>query len=64
MGTVVAFPGERRPAVLRQARPAAPGTVVILPVIRIERALEDPSDQGGDGASDGKKGKRRPQEQR
>jgi hypothetical protein len=52
MGTIIEFPASRR-----QGRPAESvsleqgGTVVILPVIRIERQIEDTS--GGRGPQEG-----------
>ena len=47
MGTVIGFPVTRRPDRSDQARPPAEGlaTIVILPVVRIERMTEDPSDR-------------------
>lgn len=43
MGVVLRFPSERRPAVARDIARAAEtgGSIVILPVVRIERMLDD-----------------------
>ena len=61
MGTVIEFPSERRPT--RAAGPVPPdgGSIVILPVVRVERTGDDPSDglAPQTGASSGG-GRRRP----
>jgi hypothetical protein len=63
MGTVIRFPQERRMSwVGTGARPLeAPGSVVILPVIRVERHDDDPA--GGiapEAGSPRSSGRRRP----
>jgi hypothetical protein len=59
MGMVVEFPAEatqRRPAATDLSRQEGMGTVLILPVIRIERNEGDGSDQG---SPSGRRRKRR-----
>ena len=62
MGTVIDFPVEQRllarPVV---TDPADAGTVIILPVVRVERAPQLPSDgiEPGSGATSGRKRRRR-----
>ena len=62
MGTVITFPTERRAAwngagaIVRQA----PASVVILPVVRIERHGDEPTDERAPGAGrSGSSGRRR-----
>jgi hypothetical protein len=61
MGSVIIFPEARR--VLRIATstvtPAETGSVVILPVVRIERHANEPSDGLSDDSSGSGGGKRR-----
>ncbi len=60
MGTILAFPADaasRRPGSTidggpREANPRNMGTILILPVVRIERAPEESS--GGRGPEEGK----------
>jgi hypothetical protein len=64
MGMVVEFPADatqRRPAATDMSRSEAMGTVVILPVIRIERHEGDLFGGGGSeqGAPSGRRRKRR-----
>jgi hypothetical protein len=63
MGTIVRFPEGQRPAsggryVDTNSEPAS---VIILPVVRIERHPEEPSDglAGGAGATAGRRRRRR-----
>ena len=63
MGTIVRFPEGQRPAsggryVDAQSEPA---DVIILPVVRIERAPDKPSDdfEGGAGTASGRRRRRR-----
>lgn len=63
MGTIIEFPAiaaSRRPGSTLAARGAGEGTVVILPVIRIERHPET-VDGGGpeEGATPGRRRRRR-----
>jgi hypothetical protein len=64
MGIVIDFPQERR--VARGAPPAAEAarsaTIIILPVIRIERAGDEPHGgvPAGDNAASGRRRRRRP----
>jgi hypothetical protein len=63
MGTVIRFPGERRSAQVRagviEHRDAA--TIMILPVVRIERMGEAPSDDiAPDSNSPSRRKRRRP----
>jgi hypothetical protein len=45
MGTVIRFPDEKRLSCNGEARPqGAPASIVILPVIRVERQVEGPAD--------------------
>lgn len=55
MGTIITFPESRRYS--ECAMRAEPATIIILPVIRIERFSDDPAD-GFDGPS--KPGRKRP----
>jgi len=52
MATIITFPESRR-----YSECAAPATIIVLPVIRIERFSDDPTD-GFDGPS--KPGRKRP----
>ncbi len=60
MGNVIDFPVElrllARPVI---ADPAGAGTVIILPVVRVERAPQLPSDGIKPGAASGRKRRRR-----
>jgi len=59
MGTVITFPAERRPVVTSLVGSHHDGgSVIILPVIRIERGSEAPSDNIEPGTSS-PRGKRR-----
>ncbi|WP_084305950.1 hypothetical protein [Bradyrhizobium sp. ARR65] len=52
MGTIIEFPASRRPGSPAEFAPReTAGTVVILPVIRIERQTEETS--GGSGPQQG-----------
>ena len=69
MGTIIEFPADaasRRPAPGNQASgidggPREPGTVLILPVVRIERDGDEASDGSGpeEGAASGGRRRRR-----
>ena len=64
MGMIVEFPAEatqRRPAATEMARPEGMGTVLILPVIRIERHDGNMSGGGSpdQGSPSGRRRKRR-----
>jgi hypothetical protein len=59
MGHVIDFPVEQR-LLARPVTTADTGTVIILPVVRVERAPELPSDvEPGSGATPGRKRRRR-----
>jgi len=62
MGTVIAFPEVWRdaPATARNDGQAQPATVVILPVIRIERHDENPPSNAEPGPSSRGKSRRSP----
>jgi hypothetical protein len=66
MGTVIRFPGERRSALGRagviEHRDAA--TIMILPVVRIERTTEAPTDGLAPDSSSASRRKRRPRNSR
>lgn len=49
MGTIITFPESRRYGECAMVR-AEPATIIVLPVIRIERFSDEPSD-GFDGPS-------------
>jgi hypothetical protein len=61
MGTVISYPAARPAA--RGSRSIAPqaesATVIILPVIRIERYIEEPTDGAEPAASNGSGRRRR-----
>lgn len=63
MGTIVRFPQGQRPASGGRYVDAhsEPADVIILPVVRIERQPENPSDgfEGGASASPGRRRRRR-----
>ncbi len=60
MGIVVAFPEARADAREAADRAAGSATVIILPVVRVERYDEDPSgDVEPSSASSGRKRRRR-----
>ena len=60
MGTIIDFPADavsrRLGSWLDEARPETMGTVLILPVVRIERHAEE---TGGRGPEEGTTGRRR-----
>ena len=60
MGIIVQFPGGQRPASGGRYIDAnsEPASVIILPVVRIERSPDQPSD-GLDGSSNAAPGRRR-----
>jgi len=61
MGMVISFPASQRQSVrMESVEPRLPGQVVILPVIRVERAVDQPV-AGCDGAprAPGRKRRRR-----
>jgi hypothetical protein len=63
MGTIVRFPEGQRPASGGKYVDAftEPADVIILPVVRIERKPDNPSDdfEGGTGTSPGRRRRRR-----
>ena len=61
MGTVIEFPAELRAAAAPRISDQDAGMVIILPVIRVERAPADPSGDidSGAGAASGRKRRRR-----
>jgi hypothetical protein len=63
MGTIVRFPEGQRPASGGRYVDAhtEPADVIILPVVRIERQPDSPSDdfEGGAGAAPGRRRRRR-----
>ena len=63
MGTIVRFPEGQRPAGGGRYVDASsePASVIILPVVRIERNPDEPSDglEGGTGAPSGRRRRRR-----
>ena len=63
MGIIVQFPEAHRPVSGGRYVGAAsePASVIILPVVRIERHPDEPSDgvSGGDGATPGRRRRRR-----
>ena len=61
MGTVLTFPAARPSARDGIATQVGSATVIILPVVRIERYYDVPSDglTAGSGASSGRKRRRR-----
>jgi len=61
MGHVIDFPVEQRLLARPVSADAATGTVIILPVIRVERAPEVPTDDvaPGSGTAPGRKRRRR-----
>lgn len=61
MGDVIQFPDEADPArTIRAAQPdAAPATVIILPVVRIERLTDDPRNGSTPDAGNGSGRRRR-----
>jgi hypothetical protein len=62
MGTIVRFPEGQRPAGGRYIDfNSEPASVIILPVVRIERQPDNPSDgfEGGSSASSGRRRRRR-----
>ena len=58
MGTIIAFPAERCSSGTGLADARGEGTVIILPVIRIERHGDSPTD-GLEPSSSSSRGKRR-----
>ena len=59
MGMVISFPTERLPARSALDRPHMPGQVVILPAIRIERALVTADAEPGSSRTPTRKRRRR-----
>jgi hypothetical protein len=61
MGTVISFPAVERTARASRASVERPesATVIILPVIRIERYIEEPTDTVAPEASSGPRRRRR-----
>ena len=63
MGTIIKFPADaaaRRPGLSVGQPPATSATVLILPVIRIERIIDDSTGRGPEeGAAPGRRRKRR-----
>jgi hypothetical protein len=60
MGTVITFPDVWRDAPIgRHDGLREPATIIILPVIRVERHSGDPSDLEPDTTSPGRRGRRR-----
>ncbi len=61
MGTVITFPDvvRRMPTITRNDGQGEPATIIILPVIRVERHAGDPSDLEPDTNSPGRRGRRR-----
>jgi len=63
MGRVVEFPEGRRPirGVEQAVAQSEPAHIIILPVVRIERHPDEPSDGllGGNGAASGRRRRRR-----
>jgi hypothetical protein len=60
MATIIRFPEQRAP-VENRAAPAGPGMVIILPVVRVERRPDEPSDglESGSRSTSGRKRRRR-----
>lgn len=59
MGTVIAFPLEKRIAQPGAASLGAAGNIVILPVVRIDRHEGPKEEAPNDGAGGGRRGRRR-----
>lgn len=59
MGTVVTFPEPRRGARAAGSTPRGSATIIILPVIRIERQSDEPSDGFSGAAASARKRRRR-----
>jgi len=59
MGTVIRFPLEERIGHKSLGAGLEPATVVILPVIRIERHTEEPSGRAPDAGNSPGRGRRR-----
>ena len=61
MGTIVRFPEGHRPAGRYIDANTEPASVIILPVVRIERDPDKPSDgfEGGNSATPGRRRRRR-----
>jgi hypothetical protein len=61
MGIVIAFPESRSGCGIRRSNggQCESATIIILPVIRIERCGDEPSDGLSHGASSGRKRRRR-----
>jgi hypothetical protein len=62
MGTIIEFPASRRLDSSAELAPLeTPGTVLILPVVRIERQSEEASGGSGpqQGTAPGRRGRRR-----
>lgn len=63
MGTIVRFPEGQRPVGSGRyvSAQSIPADVIILPVVRIEREPDHPSDgyEGGDSATPGRRRRRR-----
>ena len=63
MGTIIKFPADaaaRRPGLNLDQVPSVSATILILPVIRIERMIDDSTGRGPEeGAAPGRRRKRR-----
>jgi hypothetical protein len=59
MGTVVAFPEIRRTVRAAGHAPRGSATIIILPVVRIERQSDEPSDGFAGAAASARKRRRR-----
>jgi hypothetical protein len=58
MGIIISFPARER-TIRNDSLPSEPATVVILPVIRIERTPDEPSGGLESSAGNGRKRRRR-----
>lgn len=60
MAEIISFPAEQRAMQSAQRpAPAGPGMVIILPVVRVERRPDKPSDDGLESGSRGSRKRRR-----
>ena len=59
MGAVIRFPLEERMADGRRVGLSEPASIIILPVIRIERHVDEPTGSPGPGKSAGRRRRRR-----
>jgi len=59
MGAVIRFPLEERMADGRRVGLTEPASIIILPVIRIERHVDEPTGSPGAGKSSGRRRRRR-----